>query len=204
MSIVLYSYGYCPYSHRCRMVFEEKDIEPDIREVDINAKPEELAALNPYNQTPVLKDRNLVLHEANIINEYLDDRFPHPQLLPTDIILRANVRLLIHEVDREIFPYLRTLVIKRNLKRDRAEVARQRLVEGLMKLWAKLPKDKRFAVDKELTMLDVALAPLLWRLEFYKIQLPNRAAPLLKYAERVFSRQSFIDSMSVVERAMRK
>lgn len=205
MAIILYSYGYCPYSHRCRMVFREKEMEAELREVDINDKPEELAFYNPYNQTPVLIDRDLVLYESNIINEYLDDRFPHPQLMPTDIVLRAKVRLLLYKIDSEIFPHLRTLTLKRHLKKDRADIARQKIAAGLTELAAVLPKSYRYLIDKELTMLDVALAPLLWRLSFYKITLPPRvAAPLYKYAERVFSRQSFIDSMSVVEKSMRK
>ena len=205
MPIILYSYGYCPYSHRCRMVFREKGMEADIREVDINAKPEELVLYNPYNQTPVLVDRGLVLYESNVINQYLDDRFPHPQLMPADIVLRAKVRLLLYKIDAEIFPHLRSLVLKRHLKRDRADTARARIAAGLAELAAVMPKNYRYLVDKELTMVDVALAPLLWRLEFYKIQLPSRvAAPLYKYAERVFSRESFTESMSVVEKSMRK
>lgn len=205
MPTVLYSYGYCPYSHRCRIVFREKGMEAEIREVDINAKPDELVLHNPYNQTPVLLDRGLTLYESNIINKYLDDRFPHPQLMPTDIVLRAKVRLLLYKIDAEIFPHLRSLVMKRNLKRDRADVARSRIIAGLSELATQMPKSSRYLVDKEFTMVDVALAPLLWRLEFYKIQLPPRIAPPLhKYAERVFSRESFIESMSVVERSMRK
>lgn len=205
MPIVLYSYGYCPYSHRCRIVFQEKEMDAEIREVDINNKPEELALYNPYNRTPVLLDRGLVLYESNIINEYLDDRFPHPQLMPTDIVLCAKVRLLLYKIDAEIFPHLNSLVLKRNLKKDRADAARSRIVAGLTELSSLIPKNYRFLVDKELTMLDVALAPLLWRLDFYKISLPPRVAvPLYKYAERVFSRESFINSLSVVEKSMRK
>ncbi|MCH9705412.1 MAG: glutathione S-transferase N-terminal domain-containing protein [Proteobacteria bacterium] len=205
MPITLYSYGYCPYSHRCRIVFREKEMEAHIEEVDIGAKPEELAIYNPYNQTPVLIDRSLVLYESNIINEYLDDRFPHPQLMPTDILLRAKVRLLLYKIDAEIFPALQALVLKRNLKKDRADILRQRIVAGLTELSTQLPKNYRYLIDKEFTMLDVALAPLLWRLSYYKIELPTRVAtPLYKYAERVFSRPSFIESMSVVEKSMRK
>ena len=187
------------------MVFREKEMEADIREVDINEKPEELAIYNPYNRVPVLKDRDLILYEANIINEYLDDRFPHPQLMPTDIVLRARVRLLLHKIDAEIFSHLQTLVVKRNLKKERQDVARKAITAGLTQLAGLIPKNYRFLIDKELTMLDVALAPLLWRLEFYKIALPPRvASALYKYAERVFARPSFIESMSVVEKSMRR
>lgn len=205
MSITLFSYMYCPYSHRCRIVFREKEMEADIREVDINNKPEELSLYNPYGRVPVLVDRDLSLYESNIINEYLDDRFPHPQLMPTDIMLRAKVRLLLHKLDVEIFDHMKILILQRNLKKDRAAMLRKRISEGLIQLSNVLPKGNRYIIDKEFTMLDVALAPLLWRLNYYGIELPPRTAlPLLKYAERVFSRPSFIESMSVVEKGMRK
>ena len=180
-------------------------MEPLIREVDINKKPEELAQYNPSNQVPALVDRNNYFYESNIINEYLDDRFPHPQLMPTDIVLRARVRLLMHTLDTELFPHLRLLVLNRNLKKDRAETARLRIREGLMQLSSLIPKGNRHIIDKEFTMLDVALAPLLWRLDYYGISLPQRSAtPLLKYAERIFARPAFVNSLSVVEKNMRK
>ena len=205
MPITLYSYMYCPYSHRCRIVFCEKEMEADIQEVDINDKPEVLADYNPYNEVPVLVDRNAYFYESSIINEYLDDRFPHPQLMPTDIVARGRVRLLLYKIDSEIFPFLRQLVLRRKIKKEQADKARQRIVEGLMELSNVIPKGNRYIIDKEFTMLDVALAPLLWRLDFYGIHLPQRAAtPLLKYAERVFSRPSFINSLSVAEKPMRK
>ena len=98
MMVVLYSGSYCPYSHRCRFVLNEKQMESnvDVRDVDLNNKPEELALYNPYNRVPVLVDREVRLYESNIINEYLDDRFPHPQLMPNDIMKRAKVRLVMH------------------------------------------------------------------------------------------------------------
>lgn len=206
MPITLYSYMYCPYSHRCRIVFNEKEMGAgDVREVNINDKPAELELYNPYNQVPVLVDRDKHFYESNIINEYLDDRFPHPQLMPADIVEKAKVRLFLHRLDQEIFPHLRKLVLQRNIRKERADAARQRIIEGLMQLSQLMPKGNRYLIGKDFTMLDVALAPLLWRLDFYGIHLPQRAAmPLLKYAERIFSRQSFIDSMSVVEKSMRK
>ena len=197
---------YCPYSHRCRIVFNEKEMGAgEIREVNINDKPPELGLYNPYNQVPVLVDRDKHFYESNIINEYLDDRFPHPQLMPADIVERARVRLLLHQLDAEIFPHLRKLVLQRKLRKERADASRQRIVEGLMRLSKAIAKGNRFLIGKDFTMLDAALAPLLWRLDFYNIRLPQREAmPLLKYAERIFSRPSFIDSMSVVEKSMRK
>ena len=205
MPVTLYSYAYCPFSHRCRIVLKEKEMAADIKEVNINDKPEELAIYNPYNQVPVLVDRNLYLYESNIINEYLDDRFPHPQLMPMEILARARVRLLLFKIDQELFSHLRRLVMETNLSRDKAAMLRKRIAEGLAQLASGLPKNNRYLADKEFTMLDVALAPLLWRLDYYKIKLPpSTQRALFKYAARVFSRPSFIESLTIGEKKMRK
>ncbi|MDM5146809.1 glutathione S-transferase N-terminal domain-containing protein [Candidatus Persebacteraceae bacterium Df01] len=203
MPIIFYSGSYCPYSHRCRIVLGEKQMEVDVREVDLNNKPEELALYNPYNRIPVLVDRDVKLHESGIINEYLDDRFPHPQLMPVDITLRAKVRLMSYLIDREIFSHVDTLENK-TAKKQKQDIARQRIREGLLGLVNHLSKGNHYLVDKEFTILDAALAPLLWRLEHYRITLPPKAVALSKYAERVFARPSFNDSLTTIEKAMRK
>lgn len=207
MSVILYSYDYCPFSHRCRIVLKEKEMHTaDIRSVNIHDKPEELAMYNPYNQVPVLVDRHLYLYESNVINEYLDDRFPYPQLMPSEIMARARVRLLLFQMDTEIFPHLKLLVEQGSGgDKKKAERAKKMISEGLTQLSTMIPKSTRYLVDKEFTMLDVALAPLLWRLDYYKIKLPVSAQKsLLKYSERVFARQSFIDSLTIGERKMRQ
>ena len=200
--IVLYSSDYCPFSHRCRIVFCEKEMQPEIRSVDLHKKPEELVIYNPYNQVPVLVDREVHIYESNIINEYLDDRFPHPQLIPVDIVLRARARLMQHALENDIFRSVQ--ILEKRPNKERAEVCRKRIREGLLLLMAQLTKSNRYIIDREFTMLDVSLAPLLWRLEHYKISLPRKAVPLIKYAERVFSRPSFINSLSTIEKVMRK
>ena len=205
MAIILYSYPYCPYSHRCRFVFGEKEMEAELREVNINEKPEELALYNPYNQVPVLVDRELYLYESNIIAEYLDDRFPHPQLMPPDIVLRARLRLLLFKLDAEVFPSLRFLILKPRMKQEQADICRQRIREGIIQLFDMMPKSTRFIIDRDFTMLDIVLAPMLWRLDYYGIQLPSRVrTAVYKYADRIFERPSFIKSLSVAERAMRE
>lgn len=205
MIVVLYSGSYCPYSHRCRIVLKEKQMESgvDIQEVDLNNKPEELALYNPYNRVPVFVDRETKLYESNIINEYLDDRFPHPQLMPTDIIKRAKARILMYQIDREIFQYV-DILEKKNAKRDRREIARKRIMENLLMFVRHLARDQKFLIDDEFSLLDASLAPLLWRLEHYKITLPPKAWPINKYAERIFSRPAFGESLTSIERAMRK
>lgn len=203
--VVLYSGSYCPYSHRCRLVLREKQMESaaEIREVDLNNKPEDLALYNPYNQVPTLVDRDVRLHESNIINEYLDDRFPHPQLMPADIASRAKVRLAMHQIDREIFPYV-DIMEQKKAKRERKDFARQRIREGLVLLVRYFVKGNAYLADREFSLLDASLAPLLWRLQRYEIALPPRTAALSKYAERLFARRAFGESLTSIEKAMRK
>ncbi len=200
--MTLYSCSYCPYSHRCRILLQEKEIEAQIIDVDLSRKPDELAQFNPYNQVPVLVDKDLVLHESNIINEYLNDRFPHPELLPTDIIQKAQVKLLMQTFEREL--YLNLDTIMRSKSDARVEKAKEDIVRRLLVVSSELKgSDQKYLMGVEFTLGDVALAPLLWRLPHYGIQLPKRALPLLKYAQRIFSREGFIHSLTAVEKVMR-
>jgi RNA polymerase-associated protein len=166
--MTLYSGTTCPFSQRCRIVLYEKGMDFQIIDVDLYNKPEDLAVMNPYNRTPVLVERDLILYESNIINEYIDDRFPHPQLMPAE-----------------------------------AEKARQVIRDNLTQIAPVFVKQK-YMLGEEFSMLDVAIAPLLWRLDLYGIQLPKQAAPLMKYAERLFSRPAFIEALTASEKVMRK
>jgi glutathione S-transferase len=107
--MVLYSGTTCPYSHRCRFVLFEKGMDFEIRDVDVFAKPEDIALMNPYNDVPILVERDLILYESNIINEYIDERFPHPQLMPGDPLARARVRLFLLNFEKELFAYVNLL-----------------------------------------------------------------------------------------------
>ena len=195
----LYSGTICPYSHRCRIVLYEKGMDFEVIDVDQMDKSEDLAAINPYHKVPVLVERDLVLTEANIINEYIDERFPHPQLMPADPVMRGRARLFLHRFEQELYSHVN--VIGQGGKP--AEKARAIIRDNLSQLSQILVKQK-FLLGTEFSMLDVAVAPLLWRLDHYGIQLGKDAAPLLKYSERIFSRQGFIDSLTAAERAMRK
>lgn len=195
----LYSGTTCPFSHRCRIVLYEKQMDFQVIDVDLFNKPEDIAVINPYNRVPVLVDRDLVLYEANIINEYIDERFPHPQLMPPDPQTRAKARQLLYTMEHELFSHIDAL--EKNLKsaeKSRAHV-RDRLTE-LAPLFAK----QKHLLGEEFSMLDVAIAPLLWRLDHYGIELPKAAVPLMKYAERIFSRQGFIDALTPSEKVMRR
>ena len=197
--MVLYSGTTCPFSQRCRLVLFEKGMDFEIRDVDLFNKPEDISVMNPYGQVPILVERDLILYESNIINEYIDERFPHPQLMPADPIMRARARQLLVTMEREIFAYIEPL--EKNQKT--ADKARQQIREQLTAMAPVFVKQKHM-LGEEFSMLDVAIAPLLWRLDHYGIELPKTAAPLMKYAERIFSRQGFIDALTPSEKAMRK
>lgn len=163
-------------------------------------KPEDIAVINPYNKVPVLVERDLVLYEANIINEYIDERFPHPQLMPPDPVMRARARLLLHRFENELFCHIDA--IERGVQKN-ADRARQAVRENLTQISVIFARQK-YMLGDEFSMLDVAIAPLLWRLDHYGIQLGKEAAPLMKYAERLFSRPAYIEAMTPAEKAMRK
>jgi RNA polymerase-associated protein len=156
--------------------------------------------MNPYNRVPVLVERDLILYEANIINEYIDERFPHPQLMPADPVMRARARLFLYRFEQELFCHISTIEHGSQKAADKARLA---IRDNLTQLGPVFEKQK-FMLGEEFSMLDVAIAPLLWRLDHYSIQLPKQAAPLLKYGERLFSRPAFIEALTATEKAMRK
>ncbi len=200
--MVLYSGNTCPFSQRCRFVLFEKGMDFEIRDIDLYHKPEDINVMNPYGDVPILVERDLVLYESNIINEYIDERFPHPQLMPPDPVMRARVRLLLFNFEREIFQYVHVLEDKASDEKAKAE-AREIIRNQLVRLSPVVSRTKYMFGD-ELTMLDIAMAPLLWRLNYYGIELPANASAVHKYAERVFSRPAFIEALTPSERVMRK
>lgn len=200
--MVLFSGSTCPFSHRCRFVLNEKACDFEIQDVDLYNKPPEIDAMNPYGDVPILVERDLTLYNPNIINEYIDERFPHPQLMPADPIQRARARLFLYTFERELFSFVRVLE-NRDETEKRKAIARNQIREQLMQLSPIFAKNK-FLMGDEFTMLDVMMAPLLWRLGYYGIDLPKSAAPLLKYAESIFTRPAFIASMTPSEKVMRR
>ena len=198
--MTLYSGTTDPFSQRCRFVLFEKGMDFQIIDVDMFNKPEDLAVINPYNKVPVLVERDLVLYEANIINEYIDERFPHPQLMPADPAMRARARLFLHRFENELFCHIDAI---EHGQQKVADKARQTVRDNLMQIAVLFAKQK-YMLGDEFSMLDVAIAPLLWRLDHYGIQLGKEAAPLMKYAERLFSRPAYIEAMTPAEKAMRK
>ena len=196
----LYSGTTCPFSQRCRIVLYEKGMDFQIIDVDMFNKPEDIAVMNPYNRLPVLVERDLILYEANIINEYIDERFPHPQLMPADPVMRARARLMLFNMEHELFSQVEIMEAG---KEKPMEKARASIIERLLEFSPIFGKT-RYMLGDEFSMLDVAIAPLLWRLDHYGIKLGKSAAPLMKYAERIFSRPAFIEALTPSEKVMRK
>ncbi|WP_370261336.1 glutathione S-transferase N-terminal domain-containing protein [Limnobacter sp.] len=199
--MVLYSGTTCPFSQRCRFVLHEKGMDFEIKDIDLFNRPDDISVMNPYSQVPILVERDLILYESNIINEYIDERFPHPQLMPADPVMRARTRLFLFNFERELFAHVSVIEKAGNPKA--MEKARLSIREQLTQLAPVFLKSK-YMLGEEFSMLDVALAPLLWRLEHYGIELPKSAAPLMKYAERIFAKPAFIDALTPSEKVMRR
>ena len=200
-SMTFFSDGQSHYSHRVRIVLAEKGVAVDVIDVDPDNKPEELADLNPYNALPTLVDRELVLYEANIMMEYLDERFPHPPLLPVYPVARAQSRLMMHRIQKDWCDFVDTIL----LGKDEAAVekARKEFRESLIAT-APIFNEKPYFMSEEFTIVDCCVAALLWRLPVMGIELNVAAAkPILKYMERIFESESFKASLSEVESEMR-
>jgi RNA polymerase-associated protein len=190
-----------PSSHRTRIVLHEKDIECQVIEIDPHKKPRELAEYNPYNTVPTMVDRDLVLFDSHIINEYLDERLPHPPLMPVDPVSRAKARLMLLRFERDWYSVIHELEgsDKRSAQRVRT------LIRDGLTVISPIFKTQPYVLGEEFSLVDCTLAPILWRLDRYDIELPRQAKPILDYAEeRLFTRNSFKLSLTELERAMRK
>ncbi|MFP6835160.1 MAG: glutathione S-transferase N-terminal domain-containing protein [Pseudomonadales bacterium] len=202
-SITFFSDARDHYSHRVRMVLAEKGIAVEIVDVDPSHKPEDLAEINPYNSLPTLLDRDLVLYEANVIMEYLDERFPHPPLLPVYPVQRALSRLWITRVEKEWSNRLDILMAGKG-REAAITKARKELRESVISI-APIFAEKPFFMNEDFTLVDCCVVPVLWRLKHVGISLPERSTrPLQKYMQMVFERESFRESLSETELEMRE
>lgn len=201
-SMTYFSDGRDHYSHRVRIVLAEKGVSVDIVDVDPKDIPDELSEINPYNSLPTLVDRELVLYESKVMMEYLDERFPHPPLLPVYPVTRAQSRLWMYRIEKDWCPLVDTILHGKN--RDAAEKARKELIESIIPI-APIFREMPFFMSEEFTIVDCCLAPILWRLEAMEITLPNtkQVQPLLSYMERLFKRESFLSSLTELEKEMR-
>ena len=197
--MTLYSDPLCPQSHRTRIVLAEKDITVDVIYIDPLMMPEDLSELNPYNSVPTLVDRELVLYDARVIMEYLDERFPHPPLMPVDPVSRAKSRLALYHIEQDWYGMMDSF--KSSSERKVAS-ARKTLRESLLSS-IEVFRAKPFFLSEEFSLVDCSIAPILWRLPSLGIELPTRAISIKKYAERLFNRPSFRESLSELELELR-
>jgi len=196
--MTLYSRAVCPQSHRVRLVLAEKGITVDVIDVGDDMLPEDLSELNPYHSVPTLVDRDLVVYNAHIIIEYLDERYPHPPLLPVDPVSRARTKMYMYRMERDWYGLFADLDGK---DAKAAREARRTIRDGLTVI-APIFEQKTFFMSDEPTLADCTLAPLLWRLVHYDIELPPQAKAVHKYAERLFARPAFKHSLSAIEREL--
>lgn len=196
-AITLHSGPLDPMSHRVRIVLAEKNISVKIIDIapDENLS-EDLLVLNPYNSVPTLVDRDLALYTPHIIIEYLDERYPHPPLMPIDPVLRAQSRTFLYRIERDWYSLLDDLQSKET---PVAENARKILSDSLTAV-APIFLQKPFFMSNEFSLIDCHVAPILWRLKSYGIDLPPQAKPLMDYADKLFVREGFQNSLTVAER----
>ncbi|MDO6686894.1 MULTISPECIES: stringent starvation protein SspA [unclassified Agarivorans] len=196
--MTLYSGANDLYSHQVRIVLAEKGVSVEINQVDPDNLPEDLIDLNPYSSVPTLVDRELVLYQSQIIMEYLDERFPHPPLMPVYPVSRGSSRLMMHRIKNDWY----TLVAQIE-KGENADAARKQLTEsliGIAPVFAEMP----YFMSEEFSLVDCYLAPLLWRLPTLGIELVGNGSKEIKsYMIRVFDRESFQASLTDSEREIR-
>lgn len=185
------------YSHQVRIVLAEKGVNVELINADPKNPADDLLNLNPYGTVPTLMDRDLVLFEARIIMEYLDERFPHPPLLPVYPVARAESRKMMYRIEHDWYQMMDAI-----LENQDAEQAREDLKESLMSL-EPVFADKSYFLSDEFSLLDCTMAPLLWRLPILGIEIPASCKALHQYMQRLFQRDSFKASLTETEKQMR-
>jgi stringent starvation protein A len=197
--MTLFSAPTDPWSHRTRLVLAEKGIAIELVNVDPAKLPEDLLDLNPYHSVPTLVDRDLVLYDSRVIIEYLDERFPHPPLMPIDPVTRAQFRVALYRVERDWYALAHDIEAdphgksRRTAARSgRGDLRERRSVQG-----------QAVFLSDEFSLVDASIAPILWRLQAYGIELPAQAQPIVKYMNSIFARSTFRACLTDAERGMR-
>src|SRR6202047_1972230 len=198
--MTLFSAPTDPWSHRARLVLAEKGISIELVNVDLHKLPEDLLDLNPYHSVPTLVDRDLVLYDSRVIIEYLDERFPHPPLMPVDTVTRAQFRLSLSRIERDCCALARQIDQEPDKKQS---VKLKKILRDTILQSTDLFKVKPYFLSDEFSLVDATIAPVLWRLPYYEIDLPPQAQPIEKYAQMVFSRPAFREGLSEREQEMR-
>lgn len=189
------------YSHRTRLVLAEKNIRVEVVKVEGNDLPEDLLDLNPYHSVPTLIDRDLVLYDSRVIIEYLDERFPHPPLMPVDPVTRAQFRLALYRIEKDWY----SLAEQIEAATDAKQASRiRKILEESIVASSEVFGAKKFFLSDEFSLVDCSIAPILWRLQSYGIDIPDHAQSITNYMNDVFSRRSFQESLTELEQEMRQ
>ncbi|MEO0614780.1 MAG: glutathione S-transferase N-terminal domain-containing protein [Pseudomonadota bacterium] len=196
----LFSRPTCIHSHRTRLVLAEKSINIDIVTVEGDDLPEDLLDLNPYHTVPTLVDRDLVLYDSRVIIEYLDERFPHPPLMPVDPVTRAQFRLALFRIENDWYKLAEEI---EDAAEKKANTRARKILKESVLASAEVFAAKEFFLGDEFSLVDASVAPLLWRLSSYNIDLGKGGAPIEAYMERMFARPSFRASLTELEQEMR-
>ena len=195
----LYSGSQCLFSHACRFVLKQKEIDCDVVFTTDKQVEDAVGELNPYGETPTLADRDLVLYDVVVVNEYLDERFPHPPLMPSDPTTRAQARVMISRLRRDWLDDVQNRMasgvkLERNLSRS--------LSDGLVAMSNHFSENK-YVLGEDFSLVDAYLVALLWRLPLLQVNLPRQGGKILDYGNRMFAKSSFQESLSAAEREMR-
>ena len=179
--------------HRTRLVLAEKAVSVEVEYLDLEEPGEDFLNINPYHTLPVLIDRDLVLNQPNIIIEYLDERFPHPPLLPVYPVARAKTRLMIHRIEQDWYP------LAEKMMKDKEDNTSRAALEGHLLKMIPAFKEMPYFLSQEFSLVDCTIAPILWRLKQMGIELQEKAQPIKDYAKRIFEKESFKNSLSEAE-----
>ncbi|MFL2551747.1 MAG: glutathione S-transferase N-terminal domain-containing protein [Arenicellales bacterium] len=195
----LYSGSQCLFSHACRFVLKEKEIDCDVVFTTDKQVEDAVGELNPYGETPTLADRDLVLYDVVVVNEYLDERFPHPPLMPSDPTTRSQARVMISRLRRDWLDDVQNRMasgvkLEKNLARS--------LSDGLVAMSNHFLENK-YVLGEDFSLVDAYLVVLLWRLPLLQVNLPRQGGNILDYGNRMFAKPSFQESLSAAEREMR-
>lgn len=190
-----------PWSHRTRIVLAEKGLSIDIVSAEASRLPEDLLDLNPYHSLPTLVDRDLVLYDSRVIIEYLDERFPHPPLMPIDPVTRAQFRVALYRVERDWYGMTSDIVSD---PQGKAAAQARKILGEAITASAEVFRAKPFFLSDEFSLVDASIAPILWRLPHLGIELPSQAQPIVKYMNAIFARPAFRAALTDPERSMRR
>ena len=196
--MTLFSDAACPQSHRVRVVLAEKGITVEIVNIEPGNLPEDLIDLNPYQSVPTLVDRELVLYDPQVVMEYLDERFPHPPLMPVDPVSRARARLALYRIEKDWY----SLIDELESGNEKLVAKARKALRDSLTASAEVFSAKPFFLSDEFSLVDATIAPVLWRLKHYSIDLPSQAKAVKDYAQRMFSRESFRASLTEAEKEM--